>query len=93
MTITNAEEALLQNAISKALLLDIWRYTWTNPYIFTDRYLKMLKEIRFKEKFDTMSTWKSSKTEIDKIGSNTQPDVLSAFIREFGELLKKENDK
>ena len=87
LIVTKAEDSLLQSTISKVLLVDIYRFAWLNPYIFTTEYLTSLDKIGFKDKFDILSTWKRTDDPIDKIGKNVHPDYLSAFIHEFNSLL------
>lgn len=87
LILTKAEDNLLQTTAYKALMVDIYKYTWLNPYIFDDEYLSVLNKIGFKSRFDLISTWKRSDKEINKMGENIQPDYLSTFIREFGCLL------
>lgn len=87
LIITKTEDIIIQSSSSRVLLVDIWKCAWLNPYIFTEKYLNALTEIGLKDRFDILNSWKTSNKEINKIGENVQPDLLSTFIKEFGFLL------
>ena len=94
LILTKAEESCIQASVYKILMVDIYTCTWTNPYIFDIEYLSGLKNIGYVDKFNMMSTWKiKNNKNIDKIGENIQPDLLSAFIREYEFLLTSKGDK
>ena len=88
LILTKAEDSILQSTISRILLVDIYKFAWLNPYIFNEEYLIALDKIGFRGRFDLLSTWKRTDTTVDKMGTDVQPDYLSAFIHEFGSLLK-----
>lgn len=93
LVITKTEDNLLTTSIYKALAVDIWKYSWINPYIFNDEYVKMLNKIGFIDRFNTINTWKKSNKKINKMGDNIIPDYLSVFIREYGFLLTSKKEE
>ena len=94
LIITKYEDHMIQSTSHRIIMFDLWKYAWINPYIFKNKYLKALDKLGFKNKFDTMNTWKRSSVDIDRIGKNIQADMLAIFINEFGYLLslKKEGN-
>lgn len=94
LVITSTEFNLIQSASSKIIILDLWTRAWTSPYIFNNKYLEAFDKIGYKWRYDTLNAGKENNKNIDKMGENIQPDLLSTFIREFGFLLvsKKGNE-
>lgn len=88
LILTKAEESCIQASACKILMVDIYTRAWTNPYIFDNEYLSILENIGYVDRFNMMSTWKfKNNKDINRIGENIQPDLLSTFIREYGFLL------
>jgi hypothetical protein len=87
LILTKTEDIMIQTTSSRLLMVDMWKLAWLSPYIFTEEYLIALDKLGFKDRYDTLNTWKTSNEPIDKIGKNIQPDLLSIFIKEYGFLL------
>lgn len=90
LILTNTEYHILQSSVTQISSINMWKYTWLNPYIFNNEYFQILKEIEFVEKFNTIARWKKSNNESNNTKSKIQPDYLAIFIKEFGFLLTPE---
>jgi hypothetical protein len=93
LILTKTEEFMIQSKVSKILMADLWSYSWfINPYIFTNEYIEALDNVGFNERFNTLHNTNIPNSEKLNISNKIQPDLLSAFIKEYGFLLSRKEE-
>lgn len=94
LIITRTEDCLIQSNAHKIIMVDLWiTCTSFNPYSLSSKYIKLLNEIGFIDRFNIMNNTKHARNNIDKMGDNIHPDYLSTFIRYFGFLLSTKTER